>query len=196
MHCRAQAFGRKFFLSHFVLAIGFASYSDEASAQGYAQSELNRLKRRSTASYYSTETERQRNLGQGITRVGVAGVNRRTYSGTSALFSGGGGGKPFAGVTQGPTVSPYLSLSRPFGSATDYQTLIRPMREQQRARERQQIQNIRNQRRLNSMAARAPFNIRGDETFAPTGHSATRLNFDNFQNTGGYFPRPSPPKQQ
>ena len=185
----------QFFFSF--VGIVFLSFGISATAfgqGGFAQSELNRLKNSSRASFYSIEREQSRNITSSITRAGVGGVNRQNFTGL------GGGNpqrrKPFAGVTQGPTVSPYLSLSGRFATASDFQSSIRPNREAERARIAQQRRDIQNQRRLNQLASQPPVSVTGDQNRAPTGHGAVFLNNSgSYLNTGGYYPPPSAPRR-
>ena len=173
-------------------ALGTKVVVAQSSASGYTKSLLNQQARGTKASYFSSENITARNQASLRPRAGVPGINRSTLPdfGASART------KPFTGVARGPTVSPYLALDRPFGSSTDYHTIVRPLAEQQRQQQQQQRINIQNQRRLNQVAARAPFNTRGDENAAPTGHSAVFQSLGSYQNTGGYFPAPSRPKQR
>ena len=197
MLCRTRS---QLFLGCVIFATGCLFYTNDAAAQSsskssYTQSLLRRQNRGTTSSFFGTDRIKARNSRSLVPRVGVPGLNQRSFS--NSLSSGPiQRTKPFTGVTHGPTVSPYLALSRPFGSATDYQAIVRPLREQQRQQQRQQVANIQNQRRLNQMAVQAPFNIQGDENAAPTGHSAVFMKFGNYQDTGGYFPPPSAPKQR
>lgn len=166
--------------------------------KNYVKDLLYRQNRGTSSSFFSVDRIKQRNQFNLVPTAGVSGLNRKTFSSSLASSSSSTSQrkKPFRGVTRGPAVSPYLSLSRPFGSATDYQTLVRPMREQQRQQEQMQRYTIQNQRRLNQMAARAPYNTRGDENAAPTGHAAVFQSLGSYQNTGNYFPPPSRPKQR
>ncbi|MCG8448805.1 MAG: hypothetical protein MI725_04385 [Pirellulales bacterium] len=199
MCSRVLAFQVNVFLGFLLGASGYAFFSSEAVAQsstrsGYAQSELNRLTSRNRSSFYSVERLQQRNLAQAVPRVGIGGVNLRTFQGGSNLSSIQRK-KPFTSITRGPTVSPYLSLSNRFATASDYQARIRPAREAERLRQQQQLHDIQNQRRLNQLAAQAPFSITGDEEAAPTGHAAVFQRIEgSFLNTGGYYPPPSRPK--
>jgi hypothetical protein len=93
--------------------------------------------------------------------------------------------KPFASVSRGPTVTPYLGLTGlPSGGATNYYANVKPQLEQQRVNQQAQQQNVKLQHQLNQMAAQAPFDPRGSEQMAPTGHAAVYLNL------GGYYPEP------
>ena len=179
-----------------VVLIGLAISSSAFGQGGFAQSELNRLKNSSRASFYSIEREQSRNITSSITRAGVGGVNRQNFTGGLSSVQSPQRRKPFAGVTQGPTVSPYLSLSGRFATASDFQSSIRPSRDAERARIAQQRRDIQNQRRLNQLAAQPAINITGNQDSAPTGHSAVFLNnAGSFQNTGGYYPPPSRPRR-
>ena len=169
-------------------------FAQASSTSSYTQNLLNRQSRGTSSSYFGVDRIKSRNQSRLTPTAGVAGLNRISLP--TSFSSSLSPRKPFSGVTRGPTVSPYLALSRPFGSATDYQTIVRPLREQQRQQQQQQRYNIQNQRRLNSMAAKAPFNTRGDENAAPTGHGAGFQRLGTYLNTGGYFPPPSSPKQR
>ena len=173
-------------------ALGTKVVVAQSSASGYTKNLLSRQARGTKSSFFGSKNILARNQSTLLPRSGVPGINRSTRpsSGASAR------NKPFTGVARGPTVSPYMALSRPFGSSTDYHTVVRPLAEQQRQQQQQQRINIQNQRRLNQVAARAPFNTRGDENAAPTGHSAVFQSLHNYLNTGGYFPPPSRPKQR
>ena len=112
--------------------------------------------------------------------------------------------KPFSSISRGPTVSPYLALSNPRGQVSDYFNIIKPQREQQRLNRQQQRtnqqlqrQNLANLHRLNEMAAEGPYDTRGSERMAPTGHTSFRQEYlGSYFNTGGYFPPPSEPKSE
>ncbi len=111
--------------------------------------------------------------------------------------------KPFSSVSRGPTVSPYLALSNSRNQVSDYYNIVRPQREQRSLNRQQQQfnqqllrQNTANQHRLNEMAAAGPFDPKGSEDIAPTGHAAVHQSLGNYLNFGGYFPPPSEPKQR
>lgn len=94
--------------------------------------------------------------------------------------------QPFQNYQQSPTVSPYLNLTQNRGNSQTYQTLVRPLLEQQQ-------QNVQTQRQINNLTAQqqnlaqvgltqpargVSSQIRG------TGHVA------GFMITGNYFSRP------
>jgi hypothetical protein len=97
--------------------------------------------------------------------------------------------KPFSSMQRGTNVTPYIGLlsENPFNSTvTNYYALVRPQLDQQRMNERIQQQNIALQRRLNDIAAQAPYSPVGSDQMAPTGHVAV------YQNFGGYYPQAAP----
>jgi hypothetical protein len=103
--------------------------------------------------------------------------------------SGPPGGKPFAGYTPEPTVSPYLNLFREDldGSGDlNYNTLVRPQLQQQQFNQQMQRQSLDLAKRLQSMAAQSDFNPEGSKSQYPTGHSTT------FMYYGHYYPAPRP----
>ena len=188
-------------LRFLTLGLFVVAFSSEAWAQsgakntGYGATTTSNLLNRSKASRFSVQSITNNVRRQSIRSVGVPGVNHRNFLGSSSSVMGQKS-KPFTGVSRGPAVSPYLALSAPRASASDYQSIIRPMQQQQRAQQRQQVQSIQQQRRLNQMAARSPFNTTGDENRAPTGHAAVFMSMGSYQNTGNYFPPMSPGKKR
>jgi hypothetical protein len=94
--------------------------------------------------------------------------------------------QPFSNIYQSPTVSPYLNLTNNRGQGqTNYQTLVRPLIEQQQQNitQQQQIQHLSQQQQalaaggLTRPARGISTNIRG------TGHVA------GFMVHGNYYPR-------
>jgi len=161
-----------------------ALVGDRAQAQsGSSSFELDRIRDRNSVSQFSSQ--RFQNRARSVGRFGAGGVNRTTYGGAS---SSSNRSKPFSSINRGPAVSPYLALSNSFNQVSDYYNIVRPQREQARANERLQRQTQLNQRRLNQIAARGPYDLQGNDNLAPTGHSATYMFFDNFQSTGNFFP--------
>jgi len=181
-----------------MLLCTFANHGSAQSASkndGFGAAQVSKFKIRSGSSQYSVASIQNRLTRQSVSSAGVRGVNQRNFlGGTSNSLAPRS--KPFSGITRGPTVSPYLALSSPRASGSDYQSLIRPQQRAQRDNRRQQSDAIEKQRRLNQMAARAPFNTRGDEKRAPTGHAAVFLSLGSYQNTASYFPPPSQPKRR
>lgn len=152
---------------------------------GYGTSLLNSFQRQNSARQYSVRSVQNQVASQSVSSSGVLGVNRQSYSN---LFSAPSQrSKPFASLQRGPTVSPYLSLSGSLDGVTDYYNIVRPQQDQRRANEQQQRQLYANQRRLSQIAAQGPYDLQGDESLAPTGHSTTFLYQGNFGTTGNYF---------
>ena len=165
-------------------ALFCALVGDRAQAQsGSSSYQLDRISGRNSVSQFSSQ--RFQNRARSIRGFGTGGVNRRSYGGAS---SSSRRPKPFSSINRGPAVSPYLALSGSLNSVSDYYNIVRPQREQARANSQLQRQTQLNQRRLNQIAARGPYDLQGNENLAPTGHSATYMFFDNFQSTGNYFP--------
>lgn len=178
---------------------GCAQFSTKAENQleseGFGAAQVSRFKVRAGASQYSVSNIQNRLSRQSVSAAGVRGVNQRNFlSATTNTLSRPS--KPFSGVKQGPTISPFLALSSPRASASDYQTLIRPQQRARRENDREQAYALQRRRSLNQMAARAPFSTTGDDQRAPTGHAAVFQSLGSYQNTGNYFPPPSQPKQR
>ncbi len=175
-----------------VLLVG--SVAAQAQQSGYAKRSLEVIKSRNSASYYSVPNLTRRNLASGISQVGVVGVNRRSFLGSSNPRRPAP--KPFSSINRGSTVSPYLSLGSSLNSTNDYYNLVRPQQQQRRRNEQVQRQLLANQQRLGQMSAQAPYNPRGNEDNAPTGHTAVFQSLGSYLTTGNYFPPPTAPKNQ
>ncbi len=167
-------------------ALFCAIVGDRAQAQsGYAETALKRIQSRNSINRYSIKGIQGQVFGRSISRIGVPGVNLRSYGGAS---SSSRRSKPFSSLNRGPAVSPYLALSGSLNTVSDYYNIVRPQQRQARVNQLQQRQNLSNQRRLNQIASRGPYDGQGDDNLAPTGHRATYMLFDNFQSTGNFFP--------
>jgi hypothetical protein len=79
-------------------------------------------------------------------------------------------------------------LNGSLNPVSDYYNIVRPQREQERANLQQQRQLNAHRERVDQYAAVVPYDLQGDEDAAPTGHSTTYMFFNNFQETGNYFP--------
>lgn len=168
----------------------------QSDTKGFGEAALGGLRNRNSAARFSVNNIQNSIRNRSVPTVGVRGVNQRNFLGNSPSSSLSQRSKPFSGISQGPTVSPYLALSAPRASASDYYNVVRPQQQQRQQNQRSQMQSMQKNRQLNQMAARAPYSTRGDENQAPTGHVAVFQSLGSYQNTGGYFPPPSPPKQR
>ncbi len=178
------------------LFVSDATAQSGTSATGFGSATLKNLQSRNSSAQYSVNQVQNNLRNRSTPSIGTLGVNRRNFLGSGAGNSLSSKSKPFSSVARGPSVSPYLALSAPRASASDYQSIIRPQQRKQRENQRQQAFAIQRQRQLNQAAARAPYSTTGDENRAPTGHTAVFQSLGSFQNTGGYFPPPSSPKQR
>ncbi len=80
--------------------------------------------------------------------------------------------KPFSGVAQGPTISPYLNLFRDESqnAAPNYYAFVRPQQEQYEAARAQQAQLQQLQRQVQQTSYRTPAtNVAGGARFGDTG---------------------------
>jgi hypothetical protein len=112
-----------------------------------------------------------------------------TRGGPSSFDLGSGAiSKPFSSYSPSPTVSPYLNLFREDlqgESDLNYQTLVRPMLQQQQFNEQMQRQGIEIAQRLQSIAAQADYNPQGSQSMYPTGHKTV------FNYLGHFYPAPA-----
>ena len=178
------------------VALAVDAYA-QSETKGFAGAALSNIRAANDASRFSIGSIQSNLNNASVNLVGVQGVNQRNFLGASSSTTSSLNrrAKPFSGISQGPSVSPYLALSAPRASASDYYNVIRPQQQRQQQNRQSQLQSIQRNRQLNRMAARAPYSMRGDETQAPTGHVAVFQSLGSYQNTGGYFPPPSPPKR-
>ena len=170
-----------------VLALFCFADAQSGLAQGFGAAQVRQFQGSSSVKRFSTNQIRGQLNNRAVGVYGVQGVNQRSFGANARS-------KPFQGLNRGPSVTPYLGLSSSFNGVSDYYNIVRPQQEFNRLRNQQQRTNeITQQRlaaqshRLNQMAARPPYEIRGDSEITPTGHGTTSMSFSNFQSTGSYF---------
>jgi len=94
--------------------------------------------------------------------------------------------QPFQNFQQSPTVSPYLNLTNRNGNPQTYQTLVRPLLDQQQ-------QNLQTQRQINNLTAQQQNLAQAGLTQPARGVSAQIRgtgHIAGFMITGSYFSRP------
>jgi hypothetical protein len=156
-----------------------------SSTGGYASDEMRRIYRSGIGTGYSIADIAR--INDASLRVNVPNVGQSSSPRLSLGAGGGGGfGKPFSNFSPAPTVSPYMNLFRDDFEGNDdfnYQTLVRPMLEQQRVNEQLQRQSFDLARRLQSISAQPDFNPEGNVNMMPTGHQTV------FQYYGRFYPQ-------
>ena len=154
---------------------------------GYAQQELQAIYQQSIGSGYTSASLNNNvmNSARGNTpsfrRPAPASVGPRIGLGIGAT----GSNKPFTSFSPAPTVSPYLNLFREDlagGSDLNYNTLVRPMLQQQQFNQQVQRQGLELERRLQAFAAQSDFNPQGSTSQLPTGHQTV------FRYYGRFYP--------
>ena len=180
-----------------VAAAWVLSHSNFAAAQydprpvsrtgGAATEALNQIVREDVGTGFSSSSLNMIALQNSQARVPYVGQSS-TQSGGSRIglgLGGSGGSKPFSGFTPDPTVSPYLNLFREDlegGGDLNYNTLVRPMLQQQQVNQQVQRQAVEFQRKLQGIAAQSDFNPQGAKDIYPTGHQTA------FRYFGHYYP--------
>ncbi len=164
-------------------------------AQNVAGAALNSIYQGNSAANFTIKREQQRILSQGIRPVGVPGVNRQNFAPRN-LDSLSQKRKPFTNIDRSPAVSPYLALSNPFSTASDYYNIVKPQQDQRRINQQVARQQYAQEKRLNQVAAQGPFSITGDDELAPTGHGSGFMQLGAYLNTGSYFAPPTAPKKR
>ncbi len=180
-----------FLLSAFA-ADGWAQSSTKGPS-GYGSTTANNIVRNNSASRFSADYLRGSLRNRSTASVGTLGVNRKNFLGGISSTPMSRKSKPFASVSRSPSVSPYASLSASRTSPSNYYNNNARSQQPQR---RDNMLAIQQQRRLNQLAARAPYSTTGDESRAPTGHVAVFQSLGSYQNTANYFPPPSQPKRR
>lgn len=151
----------------------------------YTDQQLRSIKNRNSANAFTSQRFSNRVYSQAVPQYSFSNVNRGLFDSARSRAQ-----KPFASLNNGPSVSPYLGLSSPFSSsASNYYTQVRPQLEQQRINQQLQQRSFAMQKQLNTVAAQPPYNPKGSENQAPTGHAAV------FMNYGGYYPPVAAPKR-
>lgn len=179
-----------------VICFGCLNGTAVQAQSSYSDTLLKNIQSRNSVDQYSVGRIRQQIRNQAVPTAGVGGINRQNFIGRGSSPLGGPASKPFAQIDRGPTVSPYLALSNPFSTPSDYYNVVRPLQEQRRVNDQLMRQQSAQNKRLNQMAAQGPFEVTGNENAAPTGHGTSRMEFGAFLNTGGYFPPPTNPKER
>ena len=171
-----------------------ASFSEFAVAQGsvpnssgYTEALRQDIYRQDVGTGFSVGSLNQLALNNARAMVNYYGQSPSTPTPRLGLglSSGGAAGKPFAGYAPEPTVSPYLNLFREDldgSSDLNYNTLVRPMLQQQQFNQQLQRQSLELNRRLQAMAAQSDFNPQGSKSQYPTGHQTV------FMYYGHYYP--------
>jgi hypothetical protein len=167
----------------------FSGSSRPASKPGgYASVELQQIYNQAVGTGYSVNSMNARSLNSARARNDYYGppAPRPTGPGAPRIGLGVGAsvaGKPFASYSQSPTVSPYLNLFREDiegGGDLNYNTLVRPMLQQQQINQQVQRQNMEMARRLQAISAQSDFNPRGSESQFPTGHQTVYRYYGRF----------------
>jgi hypothetical protein len=163
-----------------VLAANFQASAEGTGGSLYTQAHLNGLKRQNSTSGYSTAQVKNDVVRKTVPQYSYSTVNRNLFSSNVGASQPQ---KPFSNVSPRGGVSPYLGLSAPFSStAEQYYAQVRPQIDQQRVNQQMEQRNAQLQHQLNSVAAKAPYDVQGSDTMTPTGHVAV------FMNYGGYYP--------
>jgi hypothetical protein len=158
-----------------------------ATTGGYAGSEMDNIYRRDVGIGYNSASVIRSTLINSRVNIPYAVPGPASIRGPRIGLGTGmsAANKPFSNYTPPPTVSPYLNLfreERDGSSDFNYQTLVRPLLQQQQFNQQVERQAIDLARRMQSMAAQSDFNPEGSTTQFPTGHQSV------FMYYGHYYP--------
>ena len=161
---------------------------------GYAGTELSNIYQQDVGTGYSAGSLNQIALQNARAQVPYFGQQRSSPQPRIGLglSSAPAGGKPFSTFTPEPTVSPYLNLFREDiegGSDLNYNTLVRPMLQQQQINQQVQRQSTELARRLQAMSAQSDFNPGGSKEQYPTGHQTVFMYYGHYYPSAAARPR-------
>jgi hypothetical protein len=185
-----------------VVAAGLTCCGDTALAQmslysprpasgvgGYASALMSNIYQEGIGINYSADSIMHNDLRRSRAVIPFVGQSVRTGgAGFDLGLASSSGSKPFANVSSPPTVSPWMNMFRDDlggGDDLNYQTLVRPMLNQQRFNSQIERQNIELGQRVQAMSAENAYNPQGSRDMYPTGHQTV------FRNYGHFYPRPS-----
>jgi hypothetical protein len=154
---------------------------------GYAGSEMENIYRQDVGSGYTTSSVIRSTLVNSRVHAPYAGSGPAAIRGPRIGLGVGTSAvnKPFSNYTPPPTVSPYLNLfreERDGSSDFNYQTLVRPLLQQQQINQQVERQAMEMARRMQSLAAQSDFTPQGSTSQLPTGHQSV------FMYHGHYYP--------
>lgn len=156
---------------------------------GSAGREMNRIRNQSVGTGYSVGSLNAISLRNAQAQIPNVGQTTTRPSARIGLGVGGSpAGKPFTSFSPSPTVSPYLNLFREdFDGNSDfnYNTLVRPMLQQEQFNQQMQRQSMEISRRLQTIAAQADFNPQGSTTQYPTGHQTVFMYYGHYYPSAG-----------
>lgn len=154
-----------------------------AVAAAAADSENSKIRTESVGSGYTVESIRagilnqNRAFGASNGFYPVPTMNSSLSAGSLGIPSSSqfGRSKPFTGLQQSSTVSPYLNLFNqgPTGrpqTLDNYNLLVRPMLDQQRMNSQVQRQQQQMNMQVQAIAAKPDMEAAGSENIIPTGH--------------------------
>jgi|GEM_PF-1398579 len=188
-----QRLSRLFLATAFcaLIASSVLAQSSTRQSKDYGSTALNGIHNSNSASRYTVGSVIQQNLARSVTSPGVSGINQSSYTSFLAPPSPRTSPrtKPFSSISRGPAVTPYITYSGSLNTVSDYYSIIRPQQRQRQINLQQQRHNFATQRRLNQLAARPPYNPRGSDSIAPTGHAAVFQSAGNYLNLGSFYPQ-------
>lgn len=178
------------------------SLCGEASAQLYNSPSATDISNRYTTA--PSVNSQLQNLMHAQRNAGYAGGNSPynsflpSSSGSGPRLGLGAGtatrsSKPFSSYSSSPTVSPYLNLFRTdlsTGGNFNYSTLVQPQLQQQQFNQQLERQALQANRRIQSIAAQADYNVQGSKDQYPTGHQTV------FNYFGRYYQQPQVRQKQ
>jgi hypothetical protein len=160
----------------------------KSGAGGNASREVSQIYRQGVGTGYSGSSLNHIALNSARARIPNVGQSTSAGAGRIGLGIGASGpaAKPFSNYSPAPTVSPYMNLFREDldgNSDFNYQTLVRPMLQQQQFNQQLQREAIDTAQRLQQISAQADFNPEGSKSQVPTGHQTVFMYYGHFYPT-------------
>jgi hypothetical protein len=184
----------------FLVAVGtaaaqpsFINRNPSLNSSPAANQFMSQIRTQSIGNGFSAESQNALALSQGNNANVFQNLGRnptdfmstsRPTASTGSIFGGSGAPaqKPFANASRGPTVSPWLGL---FGNGVtssdfNYNTIVRPMLQQQETNRNLQRQQQELGQRFQQLSGQPAFDPRGSQSQAPTGHTTVFQYFSHF----------------
>ncbi len=150
---------------------------------GVTANEMRGIYRQSIGNDYTVSQVIQNTMNQTSSQASYVGQEIRSGARYDTPVSAAPTSKPFSGFSPSPTVSPWMNMFREDLSGNgdlNYQTLVRPMLNQQHINSQVERQNIEMGRRVQAMSARNAYNPQGSKEIYPTGHPTVFMSYGHF----------------
>ena len=168
--------------------MSFSQLKPASNIGGYTGNEMSNIYRNSIGNSYTVAQVIQNTTNQTSSQAPYVGQEIRSGARFDVPTSFGPTSKPFSGYTSPSTVSPWMNMFREDLSGQgdlNYQTLVRPMLNQQKINQQVERQNMELGRRLQAVSAQNAYNPQGSKDIYPTGHPTVFMSYSHFYPSAG-----------